>query len=126
MDLIVGSAPPERAGAASAVSETGNELGNALGIALLGSIGVAVYRGAMADGLPAGAAGLLAPADAAAADTLAGAHAAAGLPAAAGAELVDAATAAFVSGMQLSAWTGAALAGVAALAAPVLLRRASR
>jgi len=128
VDLIVGSAPAERAGAASAISETGNELGNALGIALLGSIGVAVYRGAMAGGLPDGAAGLLAPADAvAAADTLAGAYAAAaGLPAQPGAELVGAATAAFVDGMQLSAWVGAALAAVAALAAPILLRRAHR
>jgi DHA2 family multidrug resistance protein-like MFS transporter len=128
VDLIIGSAPAERAGAASAVSETGNELGNALGIALLGSIGVAVYRGAMADGLPAGAAAQLAPADAvAAADTLAGAYdAAAGLPTAAGAELVDAATAAFADGMQLAAWTGAALAVAAAVAAPSLLRRAVR
>jgi DHA2 family multidrug resistance protein-like MFS transporter len=128
VDLIVGSAPAERAGAASAISETGNELGNALGIALLGSIGVAVYRTAMAGGLPDGAAVLLAPADAAAAaDTLAGAYAAAaGLPAQAGAELAGAATAAFVDGMQLSAWVGAALAAVAALAAPILLRRAHR
>jgi DHA2 family multidrug resistance protein-like MFS transporter len=128
VDLIIGSAPAERAGAASAVSETGNELGNALGIALLGSIGVAVYRGAMADGLPAGAAAQLSPQDAAvAADTLAGAHAAAaGLPADAGSALVDAATSAFVSGMQLAAWTGAALALAAALAAPVLLRRTDR
>ena len=53
-DLIVGSAPPERAGAASAISETGAELGGALGIAILGSIGTAVYRGAMADAVPAG------------------------------------------------------------------------
>jgi MFS transporter, DHA2 family, multidrug resistance protein len=127
VDLIVGFAPPERAGAASAVSETGNELGNALGIALMGSIGVAVYRGAMAGGLPAGAAAQLPPEDAAAAtDTLAGAYdAAAGLPAPAGAELVDVATAAFVDGMQLAAWTGAVLAAVAAVAAPYLLRRAS-
>src|SRR6266540_2956996 len=44
-DLIVSSAPPERAGAASGISETGAELGGALGIAILGSIGVAVYRG---------------------------------------------------------------------------------
>src|SRR5262245_31669049 len=44
-DLIVSSAPPERAGAASGISETGAELGGALGIAVLGSIGVAVYRG---------------------------------------------------------------------------------
>src|SRR5207249_3433414 len=46
-DLIVGTAPPERAGAASAISETGTELGGALGIALLGSIGAAVYRGTL-------------------------------------------------------------------------------
>ncbi len=47
-DLVVGSAPPERAGAASALSETAVELGGALGIALLGSIGTAVYRSTMA------------------------------------------------------------------------------
>jgi len=47
-DLVVGSAPPERAGAASAISETAVELGGALGIALLGSIGTVVYRGKMA------------------------------------------------------------------------------
>jgi MFS transporter, DHA2 family, multidrug resistance protein len=43
-DLVVGAAPPERAGTASGMSETGAELGGALGIALLGSIGAAVYR----------------------------------------------------------------------------------
>src|SRR5205814_10249551 len=53
-DLIVGSAPVERAGAASAISETSSELGGALGIAILRSIGVAVYRGMMATGIPMG------------------------------------------------------------------------
>jgi len=43
-DLIPAISPPERAGAASALSETANELGGALGIAILGSIGAAVYR----------------------------------------------------------------------------------
>src|SRR5690606_41675612 len=43
-DLIVTSAPPERAGAAAAISETAFELGAALGIALLGSLGAAIYR----------------------------------------------------------------------------------
>src|SRR5690606_37251614 len=56
-DLIVGSSPPERAGAASAMSETGAELGGALGIAVLGSVVTAVYRKAMQahalDGVPA-------------------------------------------------------------------------
>jgi len=53
-DLIVGSAPPERAGAAAALSETGSELGGALGIGVLGSIGTAVYCHAMTTGLPPG------------------------------------------------------------------------
>jgi DHA2 family multidrug resistance protein-like MFS transporter len=53
-DLIIGSAPPERAGAASALSETSAEFGGAFGIALFGSIGVAVYRGAMGDAVLAG------------------------------------------------------------------------
>ena len=53
-DLVVGSAPPERAGAASAISETASEFGGALGVAILGSIGTAVYRGEMAASLPAG------------------------------------------------------------------------
>ncbi len=42
--MIVTSAPAERAGAASAISETGTELGGAVGIAIIGSIGTAVYR----------------------------------------------------------------------------------
>jgi MFS transporter, DHA2 family, multidrug resistance protein len=46
--LIVGSAPPERAGAASAISETSAEFGGALGVALLGSLGTLIYRAKMA------------------------------------------------------------------------------
>jgi MFS transporter, DHA2 family, multidrug resistance protein len=51
-DIIIGSAPPERAGAASGISETCAEFGGALGIAIFGSIGVAIYRGALAAALP--------------------------------------------------------------------------
>ena len=47
-DLVVGAAPPERAGAAAALSETSSELGGALGIAVLGSFGTATYRAVMA------------------------------------------------------------------------------
>lgn len=46
-DIIVGSAPPERAGAAASISEAGIELGGVLGIAVLGSIGTALYRSKM-------------------------------------------------------------------------------
>ena len=55
--LIVGSAPPERAGAASAMSETSAEFGGALGVALMGSLGTLVYRAMMSGAtLPASAA----------------------------------------------------------------------
>ncbi len=44
-DIVVSAAPPERAGAASALSETSVEFGLALGVAVLGSIGTFVQRG---------------------------------------------------------------------------------
>jgi DHA2 family multidrug resistance protein-like MFS transporter len=47
--LIVGTAPPERAGSASAISETSSEFGGALGVALLGSLGTVFYRMTMSD-----------------------------------------------------------------------------
>jgi DHA2 family multidrug resistance protein-like MFS transporter len=50
-DLAVSAAPAARAGAASAASETSSELGGALGLAVLGSIGAAIYRA----GIPVGA-----------------------------------------------------------------------
>src|SRR5260370_13439492 len=43
-DLIVGSAPVERAGAASAISETSSELGGALGSAVLVTVGTSLYH----------------------------------------------------------------------------------
>ncbi|MCP3802859.1 MFS transporter [Allokutzneria sp. A3M-2-11 16] len=51
-DLILTAVPRERAGAASALSETGNEFGGALGIAVLGSLGTAVYRANLPAGVP--------------------------------------------------------------------------
>jgi MFS transporter, DHA2 family, multidrug resistance protein len=51
-DLMVSAAPAERVGAASALSETASELGGALGIAVLGSIGTAVYRSTMLNMVP--------------------------------------------------------------------------
>ncbi|GAA1294869.1 MFS transporter [Saccharothrix xinjiangensis] len=44
-DTVVSAAPPGRAGAASALSETSVEFGLALGVAVLGSIGTFVQRG---------------------------------------------------------------------------------
>jgi MFS transporter, DHA2 family, multidrug resistance protein len=115
-DLIVGAAPPARAGAASAISETGTELGGALGVAILGSIGTAVYRGEIADAVPDG----VAPGAAEAArDTLGGAVASADqLPA----SLLDAANHAFAHGLRLAALITAALMAASAVATLVLLR----
>jgi DHA2 family multidrug resistance protein-like MFS transporter len=119
-DLVVSSAPPERAGAASGISETGAELGGALGIAILGSIGVAVYRGELAAALPAG---VPSQAAAVARDTLGGAvGVAAHLPEGLGVALLDAAQQAFVRGMQLTVSLSATVAVVVAVMATILLR----
>lgn len=53
-DLVVGAAPPDKAGSAAAMSETVQELGLAVGVATLGSLTTAVYRNHIATGLPAG------------------------------------------------------------------------
>jgi DHA2 family multidrug resistance protein-like MFS transporter len=121
-DLIVGSAPVERAGAASAISETSSEIGGALGIAILGSVGTAAYRLHMGQALPAGV-----PPDAAAAAraTLGGAAAVAGrLPGQVGAELLSAAREAFGGAFELTAAINAGLAITTAILTAVLLRRA--
>jgi DHA2 family multidrug resistance protein-like MFS transporter len=119
-ELIVGSAPPERSGAASGISETGAELGGALGLALLGSIGVAIYRGDLARTLPAGL-----PPDVvtAARDTLGGAvGVAAGLPASTAEPMLAAARDAFVNGMHVAAAIAAVFGVGLALFALVTLR----
>src|SRR6266496_63417 len=121
-DLIVGAAPPERAGEASGLSETGTELGGALGIALLGSIATAVYRGQLTDALPAG----LKPHDAdTARSTLAGAaQLAARLPNQLDAPLLNGARDAFTQGLHVAAIVSAALAVALAVIAATVLRRA--
>jgi DHA2 family multidrug resistance protein-like MFS transporter len=107
-DMIVGSAPPERAGAAAAISETGSELGGALGIAILGSIGTAIYRGGMAETLRSGVPFEIAEA---ARGTLGGAIVvAARLPSQVGSELVTTARAAFSQALDVTALISAAVA----------------
>ncbi|GHJ24266.1 hypothetical protein ACH4LN_01625 [Streptomyces albus] len=53
-EMISSAAPPERAGAASALAETSAEFGGTLGIAVLGSVGTAVYRSQTDAQAPAG------------------------------------------------------------------------
>ena len=120
-DLVVGCVAPERAGVASGISETGAELGGALGIAVLGSIGVAVYRSEIADAVPGGVpAGASKPAE----DTLGGAtEAVQGLPGELGETLLEAAREAFVQGLQVAALAGAGVALATAIVAGILLGR---
>jgi DHA2 family multidrug resistance protein-like MFS transporter len=119
-DLAVGAAPPERAGAASAITETSAEFGGALGIAVLGVIGTAVYRAQMAEAVPAGVPDQAA---AAARDTLGGAVAVAGqLPERVGASLLEVAREAFTQGLHLATAVSAAAALAFAVLVVVLLR----
>jgi DHA2 family multidrug resistance protein-like MFS transporter len=116
-DLIVSAVPPERAGAAAAISETGAEFGGVLGIAALGSIGMAVYRGLMAEAVSGDV-----PVEAAEAaqDTLGGAVAAASqLPDLVGVALLSSARQAFAQGFELVVLICAAIAVAAAVLAAV-------
>lgn len=108
MDLALGTAPVERAGTASSLMETAGEFGGAMGMALLGSIGTAVYR----HEIPASAPDV-------AHETLGGALAVADrVPG-----LATLAREAFTSGMQGAAIAGAVLLAAAAVLATVALRR---
>lgn len=121
-DIIVGSGPVERAGAASAISETSSELGGALGIAILGSIGTAVYRTRMGAAMPNGV-----PADVseAARGTLGGATAIAErLPGQLGDAWLGTARDAFAQAFVATAAVNAVLVLATAIAATLLLRRA--
>jgi DHA2 family multidrug resistance protein-like MFS transporter len=119
-DLIVGAASPEQAGAASALSETSSEFGGALGIAVLGSIGTAVYRHKLADTIPNG---VSTDAVALASDTLGGAVvAAAQLAEPLGPLLLSAAREAFTHAFQIAAGVSAATAMATAIVAAIALR----
>lgn len=99
--IVVGSAPPEKAGAASATSETSAEFGYALGLAVLGTIATALYRAELPGTFP----GL---SDSEAGDvreSLAGA-----VGAAPAGPVLDAAREAFMTGFQVVAFTVAGLA----------------
>jgi MFS transporter, DHA2 family, multidrug resistance protein len=119
-DLVVGSVAPERAGAASALMETGSEFGGSLGIAVLGSIGAAVYgsriRAHLPSGLTAGdrhsTGGGLAEATATAAH----------LPGQLAHAVLTSARDAFTDAMNVVAIVGASVLAVAAVLTVTLLR----
>ncbi|MCT2587897.1 MFS transporter [Actinophytocola gossypii] len=115
-ELVVNSAPPARAGSAASVSETANELGIGIGLAVFGSIGAAVYgaRVVVPDGAP-GVAG----------DSITEALAVAGtLPEPAAEALVASARSAFTAGLNVTSVVGAVLFTTLAVVAATVLRRA--
>ncbi len=121
-EIAMGAIDPARAGSASAVLETSSEFGGALGIAVLGSIGAAIYGSAMDASMPAG---LPADAVALARETLAGATVvAAELPGASSDAVLTTAREAFTTGMHGVGVVGAAVLIVAGAGCLLFLRRA--
>jgi DHA2 family multidrug resistance protein-like MFS transporter len=119
--LVLGVAPPERAGSASALLESGTELGGALGIAVLGSIGTALYRDHIGHALPTALpAALVGPAR----GSLAGATAVAAKVPELGTSLLASARAVFVDGFGVAALTAAGVMVGGGLLAIVVLRKA--
>ena len=120
-DVIMTVAPPERAGAASGISETSAELGMALGVAVLGSVGTAVYRSLMETGIPVGI-----PVEAAknAKATLAGALAASkDAGGASGETLIATARDSFAQALGFVSGISAALVIATSIVTLILLRR---
>jgi DHA2 family multidrug resistance protein-like MFS transporter len=117
--LMVGAAPPEKAGAAAGMMETSGEFGVAIGIAAMGSLGAFIYRSQ----LPVSLAHVPAHSTQAARGSLAVAlTTAAKLPGAVSGELVNAARIAFTDGLNIVAATGAGIFLVLAVAVAVALR----
>jgi DHA2 family multidrug resistance protein-like MFS transporter len=123
-EMIITAAPPERAGSASAISETSSEFSGALGIAVFGSIGTALYRADLQRLMPAGVAPGIAEQ---ALSTLGGAlTAATDVGAPVGAALAAAARAAFMDSLQVAAFLGAATVLVASVCSARILRNGAR
>ncbi len=123
-DLILGAVPPEKSGAAAAISETGYEVGSLLGTAVLGSILTASYQQNLL--LPAAVDRSHRRRHSAdrARETLAGAMELAGtLPAPLAEALAAAARAAFDSGVHITAAIALVLMAGAAVLAAVVLRK---
>ena len=118
--LVVGAAPPESAGSSSSMAQVANEAGGSLGLAIMGSIGAAVYVSRLAATAPGG---LPAEVTATAQENLAGAVAVApGLPAPLGDSLLGAARDAFADAMNVFAGIAVGILVVAAVVIIVLLR----
>ncbi|GLZ82112.1 MFS transporter [Actinorhabdospora filicis] len=105
VQLVLGSAPPEKAGAAAALNETGGQFGFAFGLAAFGSLAAAVYASRMGGG-----------------DFVETATTARALPPAEAATVLAPAREAFVSGLHLIATISAVLLTLVAVLMLRLMR----
>jgi DHA2 family multidrug resistance protein-like MFS transporter len=120
-DFIISSAPSERAGSAAAMQEVSGEMGNAMGVALIGTIGLFVYGAILSDNISEEVPTQTADT---ALESIAGAISASNeLPSSMGMEMIDAAQRAFTQGLQVSAGIGGILITIMAIIVMVLLRR---
>ncbi|MFF6788749.1 MFS transporter [Streptomyces filamentosus] len=120
-DMIIATAPPEKAGTVSGLSQIATEFGGALGISVLGSVGTAVYRSDLAENAPSGLEPTLLES---ARDTLGNAlDVATRIPQDLGQALAAASRAAFTHGLQIAMYTAAGLLALMALLAFTLLRQ---
>ncbi|MFI1332662.1 DHA2 family efflux MFS transporter permease subunit [Streptomyces sp. NPDC020845] len=119
LDAVLGSLPPDRAGAGSALANTCRQIGAAVGIAVLGSVMNSVYRGRVDEDAPARLTG---SALAAVRDNVAGAEAVARrLPTEEGRVVSDLAQDAFVAGMSAASWVCVGVAVMTAVLVAALL-----
>lgn len=119
--VALSSVPEERTGSASAVTDVATGMGQTLSLALLGSVGLAVYRSGLETAKPDGAFGDTADA---AGDSIGAAVSIADeLGGATGEALQQAAGASFGDALQVTAGTAAVLTAVSAVAVTVLLWR---
>lgn len=119
-DLVVGSVPPEKAGSAGGLASTVNDLGISLGVAIVGTIGTAVYSSGLASKLPEGL-----PKDVkeASEENLSGAVAAAqNLPGDLADPLLRVTKDAFAHGLNIGSAIAAVIAAAGAIIAAITLR----
>ena len=117
-DTIISAVSADDAGQATAIEETAYELGGGIGVAVLGSIGAAVYTAGMATVSGVGSR-QMADADESLAEAV---GVAAVLPPGPATRLMDVARESFVDGMQVAVLIATVLIGISALVVAVALR----
>jgi MFS transporter, DHA2 family, multidrug resistance protein len=116
MGVILGAVPPQQAGSAASIQETGGEFGVAVGVAAMGSLATLVYRADLPAGVP----------DTARESLTAAVNAAASLPTRAATELLDVARSAFTSGLTTVALVGGLIFTALAITAGIALRNTNK